>query len=226
VRGRVKEGRIQTTVLSFSDGKGPNRALLMLKGHIARRSRGRLLGRVLWIGTFLLMVALFAFVWMRHPQWRWGALGLAAAAVLIAVVSALVTVVPERLVRRDIGRLPGGRIRDHRQLSAPERLKAKSDARSSLLQSVTALGLVIGLVFTVLQVTSTQRSTQRQLELTQRQLQLTEEQQLDERFNRSVQSLSSQDLSIRLGSVYALENIAANERYRETGLGCPRCLRH
>jgi uncharacterized protein YjbI with pentapeptide repeats len=70
---------------------------------------------------------------------------------------------------------------------------------------------VVGLVFTIFQVTSTQRTAQHQL-------QLAEDQQLDDRFSRAVENLSNGDLSVRLGGVYALAEIARDTRCRQRAL--------
>jgi uncharacterized protein YjbI with pentapeptide repeats len=82
-------------------------------------------------------------------------------------------------------------------LGAAERLKAENDARTTLLQGVAGLVLVVG------------------AGATWRQLQINREGQITERFNKAIDHLgeSGDDkIDVRLGGIYALERIANNSK--------------
>jgi hypothetical protein len=82
-------------------------------------------------------------------------------------------------------------------LSAAERLKAENDARTTLLQGVAGLVLVVG------------------AGATWRQLQINREGQITERFNKAIDHLGEagdDKIDVRLGGIYALERIANNSK--------------
>lgn len=68
--------------------------------------------------------------------------------------------------------------------------KLENDARTTLIQGLGGLVLLIGLYFTL------------------KNLQLTQDRQITERYTRAVEQLGSDKLEVRLGAIYALERIA------------------
>jgi len=165
----------------------------------------------------LILVVALVITGLLRPTLRPWISGVSGVTAVVAILSVLVTVAPDLLVRRDTRLSRAGRLRD-REFRLADRIKARGDARASMLQSISTLGLIIGLVFTVVQITATQRSSQQQLRLTQQQLVLAEGQQVDDRFTRAIQNIGSSDTSVRLGGIYALGNIAADTHYRERAL--------
>jgi Pentapeptide repeats (8 copies) len=79
--------------------------------------------------------------------------------------------------------------------------KLENDARTTLIQAVGGLALLIGLLFTRRNVKAAERASQETLRISQ-------EGQLTERFTRAIEQLGSGKLEIRLGGIYALERIA------------------
>jgi hypothetical protein len=82
-------------------------------------------------------------------------------------------------------------------LGPAERLKAENDARTTLLQGVAGLVLVVG------------------AGATWRQLQINREGQITERFNKAIDHLGEpgdDKIDVRLGGIYALERIANNSK--------------
>jgi hypothetical protein len=105
-------------------------------------------------------------------------LSVAGAVVLLA---GLVLLAPRWLVGHDTA---AG------TLTAEQRAKSTSDARTALLQAVGGLLLAAGAA------------------ATWRQVRISREGQVTERFTRAVDQLGSEHLDVRLGALYALERIA------------------
>lgn len=144
---------------------------------------------------------------MELGWWAWVLVGIG----VIAVLALVVTWVPDQLVQHDIRRSTRKRPLSETP-TATDRLKARTDARNSLLQSISVLGIAAGLVVTILQVTSTQESAQRQLRVA-------EAQQERDRFNAAVENLSSpDDRSIRLGGVHTLATLLDSPEFKEAAL--------
>jgi hypothetical protein len=105
----------------------------------------------------VIALGLAAAILVLEPSARPWLGGAVAAAAIVLVLVVLVAVVPRRLIRRS---LAGSRTR----LVRPEdRLKAENeenDLRTLLLQAVSAVALVAGVVFTFLPVTATQKSAE------------------------------------------------------------------
>jgi len=99
-------------------------------------------------------------------------------------------VFPSYLVQRSLKATGTG------TLGAPERLKAENDARTTLLQAVAGLVLVVG------------------AGATWRQIQINREGQITERFSKAIDHLgeSGDKVDVRLGGIYALERIANNSK--------------
>ena len=144
---------------------------------------------------------------MALGWWAWVLVGIGVSAVLALVV----TWVPDQLVQHDIRRSTRKRPLSETP-TATDRLKARTDARNSLLQSISVLGIAAGLVVTIVQVTSTQESAQRQLRVA-------EIQQERDRFNAAVENLSSRDhRSIRLGGVHTLATLLDSPEFKDAAL--------
>jgi uncharacterized protein YjbI with pentapeptide repeats len=77
------------------------------------------------------------------------------------------------------------------------RLKLQNDARSTLLQGLGGLAVLLAAFYTYQQVQTGRR-----------QLNLAQQGQVTERFTRAIDQLGSDHLDVRLGGIYALERIA------------------
>lgn len=84
--------------------------------------------------------------------------------------------------------VPGIVVSD--KLTVSQQVKAESDVRTTIVQGLVGVGLLIGLYFTA---------------VTYR---LNREGQVTERFTRAIEQLGSDSLEIRLGGIYGLERIA------------------
>jgi uncharacterized protein YjbI with pentapeptide repeats len=82
----------------------------------------------------------------------------------------------------------------HRSL---EVAKAQNDVRTTLLQGLGGVVLLVGAYFTYRQVTNSRQ-----------QLQVAQQGQITERFTRAIDQLGHDQLDVRLGGIYALERIA------------------
>jgi hypothetical protein len=88
--------------------------------------------------------------------------------------------------------VPSSLVSSHAVPDAAARLKLQNDIRTTLLQGLGGIVLLIGAY------------------LTWRQLQVNREGQVTERFTRSIDQLGHQQTDVRLGGIYALERIARN----------------
>jgi uncharacterized protein YjbI with pentapeptide repeats len=108
------------------------------------------------------------------------------------------------------------------------RLKLQNDARTTLLQGLGALlvllGATGGVVATLRQIRVSQgqlKTTRKQirqtLKTTQKQLNLTEQGQSTNRYTDTVEQLGHEKATVRLGALYSLEHLAQdNPKYRQT----------
>jgi hypothetical protein len=122
---------------------------------------------------------------------RWAPDGwVLTAAGLVAVLLAVVLVVPRLLYPP----LPASRFAgvapDRRIELETNRLKLQNDARATLLQALAGGILLLGAY------------------LTWRQLGVTREGQITDRYTKAVDQLGHAELDVRLGGIYALERIA------------------
>jgi hypothetical protein len=114
------------------------------------------------------------------PVWvRW----LIAATVMVAFALWLVLVAPTHFV-------PAASEADLRSIDAARRLELQNDVRTTLLQGLGGLAVLIGAFFAY------------------RQLVIAREGQVTERFTRAIDQLGHDNLDVRLGGIYALERIA------------------
>lgn len=93
------------------------------------------------------------------------------------------------------------------ELELKDRLEVENQARSTLLQLVSSLLLIVTFIGTILQFDSTQRTAVKNLKVTQ-------EGQITERITRAINQLGAKDsdgrpeMELRLGGIYSLERIA------------------
>lgn len=85
-----------------------------------------------------------------------------------------------------------------------EGLKAQNEVRTTLLQGLGGLVLLVGAYFTYRQV----MNSREQLAHSREQLQIAQQGQITERFTRAIDQLGHAQLDIQLGGIYALERIA------------------
>ncbi|MCZ0983099.1 pentapeptide repeat-containing protein [Streptomyces diastatochromogenes] len=107
---------------------------------------------------------------------------------VLAVLAVVLLVVPGLVVDHD---LAGGR------LTAPDRLNAVNNVRTTLLQAIGGAVVLFGAY-----------ATWRQLRVSQDGLNATREGQVTDRFSRAVEQLGSDKLDVRIGGIYALWRIA------------------
>jgi Pentapeptide repeats (8 copies) len=131
---------------------------------------------------------------VRVPKWvRWVlAVTLAAAFVLWLILFAPRLLVPaaSQADLRDVPDAAKWQARD-------SRLKLQNDVRSTLLQGLGGLAVVLAAFYTYQQVQTGRR-----------QLHTAQQGQITERFTRAIDQLGSDHLDVRLGGIYALERIA------------------
>lgn len=84
---------------------------------------------------------------------------------------------------------------DDTGLTVNDRLQRENDARGTALQALAGIVLAVGGAFTAYSVLSTREG------------------QLDERFARSLELMSSKDVQVVSGAVFSLERIAAQSRF-------------
>lgn len=111
-------------------------------------------------------------------RFRWPLAGMAA----LVVVLACVLIIPQWLVRRELGD-PAD------TLTAAEKAKAINDVRTTLLQGIGGAVLLLGAYFTF------------------RQLAIAQQGQVTERFTRAIDQLGTDSTKQQVGGIYALERI-------------------
>jgi hypothetical protein len=147
----------------------------------------------------LILAATWLIVWARSRwPWRHGVppvrgswLVAGFAVLLVGLVLGSILLFPPLLIDRGQQRLPPAQ----RGLTAEQRLKAENDARTTLLQAIAGLVLVVG------------------AGTTWRQVHVNREGQVTERFNKAIDHLGqpgADKLDVRLGGIYALERIAVD----------------
>ncbi|TXK43877.1 pentapeptide repeat-containing protein [Nonomuraea sp. C10] len=91
-------------------------------------------------------------------------------------------------------------------MTAAERVEAVNSARHTLIQAVTGLVVIGGVVFTALGLWYTAQT-----------LSTTQEGQITDRYTKAVEQLGSTKSDVRLGGIYALQRLAADSpRDRDT----------
>jgi uncharacterized protein YjbI with pentapeptide repeats len=88
------------------------------------------------------------------------------------------------------------------------RLKLQNDVRTTLLQGLGGLAVLVGAFFTYRQVQTNRRQLDHTIESSRQQHELDRQGQVTERFTRAIDQLGHAQLDVRLGGIYALERIA------------------
>jgi uncharacterized protein YjbI with pentapeptide repeats len=99
-------------------------------------------------------------------------------------------------------------------LTKVERLKAENDVRTSAVQAlgglIVLLGGGAGAYLTWNQLRMSREQVRFSMAATRQELELTRTGQITDRFIRAIDQLGSEQLDIRIGGIYALERIALN----------------
>lgn len=96
-----------------------------------------------------------------------------------------------------------------------EGLKAQNEVRTTLLQGLAGVVLLLGAYFTYRQVANSRE----QLAHSREQLQIARQGQITERFTRAIDQLGHAQLDVRLGGIYALERIARDSSADRAAIG-------
>src|SRR6266511_4373610 len=107
-----------------------------------------------------------------------------------------------------------------------EGLKAQNAVRTTLLQGLGGVVLLVGAYFTYRQVRISleqlelaRQQAQRSDERVREQLQIAQQGQITERFTRAIDQLGHTQLDVRLGGIYALERIARDSSADRATIG-------
>jgi hypothetical protein len=142
---------------------------------------------------------------VRVPKWaRWAlAVTLTAAFVvwLLLVAPRLLVPAASQADLRDVPEAAKWQARD-------SRLKLQNDVRTTLLQGLGGLAVLLAAFYTYQQVQTGRR-----------QLHLAQQGQVTERFTRAIDQLGSDHLDVRLGAIYALERIARDSPDDQATIG-------
>jgi uncharacterized protein YjbI with pentapeptide repeats len=96
--------------------------------------------------------------------------------------------------------VPGWQLRKHAaQLGLQERLELTNEYRRTVAQIVGGIAVLVGLYFTWQQLSATHET-----------LQLNQRAAVNERFTKATEQLSNQQRSIRIGGIYAFQQIATD----------------
>jgi hypothetical protein len=87
------------------------------------------------------------------------------------------------------------------------RLKLQNDDRTTLLQGLGGLAVLIGVFFSYRQLQHNRRQLEHSIQITREQHQLDQQGQITERFTRAIDQLGHDRLDVRLGGLYALERL-------------------
>jgi hypothetical protein len=144
-------------------------------------------------------------LWLRHLWSCCPYLVLAVLALLVIGVSlAIIWPITDLIATHDVG-----------LISSAKRALALQTAREAVRAQLLTLGAGVfaagALVYTARNFAlsrGTLEETHRAVELTRQTMELTEKGQVGERYSRAIEQLGSDNLSVRIGGIYALEAIA------------------
>ncbi|TMR15889.1 hypothetical protein ETD85_55735, partial [Nonomuraea zeae] len=135
-----------------------------------------------------------AIMWIEGPSWaRWVLGGVAVVLAACLALAALIGpaaryLAGERAPLTDVERT---------EMTAAERVEAVNSARHTLVQAVTGLVVIGGVVFTALGLWYTAQT-----------LNTTQQGQITDRYTKAVEQLGSTKSDVRLGGIYALQRLA------------------
>lgn len=145
----------------------------------------------------------------RAPGWARRLLLLAVGAGGVAFVMWLVMLAPRLLVpSASSDSLSDVADAAKRHELQDNRLKLQNDARTTLLQGLGGLAVLVGVFFSYRQLQNNRRQLEHSIQMSRDQNQLDRQGQITDRLTRAVDQLGHQSLDVRLGGVYALERIA------------------
>jgi hypothetical protein len=144
----------------------------------------------------------------RAPVWRRRLLLAVVGAAGVAFLLWLVMFAPRLLVpsasRDSLNDVADSAKRHELQ---DNRLKLQNDARTTLLQGLGGLAVLVGLFFSYRQLQHNRRQLEHSIQMSREQHQLDQQGQITERFTRAIDQLGHERLDVRLGGIYALERI-------------------
>jgi hypothetical protein len=158
----------------------------------------------LWWGLLAVAVAatagFFAAVFWYHPAptTRERALLLIGGASIVAWIGL------------GLWKIPQWQARNAPEEEGKSEFDIENEARNTLGEIVSGLGVVAGLLFTWYQISDTRNATERSLQTTQQG-------QITARFTQAIDQLGNDKVDVRVGGIYSLERIAQdapNEFYR------------
>jgi hypothetical protein len=149
----------------------------------------------------------------RPPGWARGLLPGLVAAGGLAFVLWLVLFAPRLLVPTEstdsLSDVPDPAKRHELQDS---RLKLQNDARTTLLQGLGGLAVLVGVFFSYRQLQHNRRQLEHSIQTSREQHQLDQQGQITERFTRAIDQLGHERLDVRLGGIFALERLTNDSR--------------
>lgn len=104
--------------------------------------------------------------------------------------------------------IPGWVVRPDAIPDAPKRLELQNQVRTTLLQAIGGIVLVWGAYATWRQLQLGRRQFDHSLESNTAQLRLAQERQITEQFGKAVEQLGHDTPRVRVGALYALEQLA------------------
>jgi uncharacterized protein YjbI with pentapeptide repeats len=131
---------------------------------------------------------------MRLPRWTVVPLALAALLLIVTAVALL----PALIVSADV-------VTD-----STKRLELQNQVRTSLLQGIGGIAILGGAYFTWRQLQLSREQFRHSLDISTAELQLSREAQLTERFSSATEQLGHGEPRVRVGAIYALEQLAKN----------------
>jgi len=147
-----------------------------------------------------LAVALIGLIGLTIARPREGLVALGAA-VLIGLLGTWVLVVPRRLAPHPPAAVLD-RLSDRERLDLTDaRLKLRNDLRTTALQAIAGLAVLVGAVVAFQQLTEDRQQAAADRDLTRQG-------QASERFTRAIDQLGSDRREVQLGGIYGLEQIA------------------
>jgi Pentapeptide repeats (8 copies) len=152
--------------------------------------------KFLWIAEAILISGLAILVAATGPQnlfWP------AVSVVILIGFLGLLLVLLGPFARYLVGESAPITARERKRLSVKDRVDALNNVRANILQSLTGLVVVAGLIFTGLGLGYTART-----------LDTTQQGQITDRYTKAIDQLGSKKSDIRLGGIYALQRIAAD----------------
>ncbi|WP_395111652.1 pentapeptide repeat-containing protein [Actinomadura sp. SCN-SB] len=144
-----------------------------------------------------LVAAWGGLYWVQSETLRWALFGAAAAGVSVLALWALLGPGARWLSGERTALTPEERAR----LTPAERAEGLNQARQALMQSVTGLVVIVGVVFTAAGLLYTSRT-----------LEVTREGQVTDRYTKAIEQLGSEKSEVRTGGIFALERLMQDSR--------------